>query len=166
MPIDFELWAVKALKLLVAAIITLVAAVHLSPTLTTLFWLMLLDLLSGMVIGFKSKKLSSSRGYDGIKKKAMMWILLGGAHLSDRVINVGFDFEEALGVYFIINEMLSLIENSALLGVPFPPYIIETLMKLKASPPATTSVPVTVEVKGVVKMPDPNAVEPSKIIEP
>ena len=98
------------------------------PILRALFVLMLIDILSGMVAA--GKNLSSERGYWGIQKKAMMWLMIAGAKIAGVVVDADIPFDKVVAVYFIINECLSIIENAAKCGVTVPRWIKDRLVTL------------------------------------
>lgn len=120
----------KVFKLLLGAVGSL--WVGMPHTLQILFWCMLLDQISGMIVGGQQKKLSSTRGWIGLKKKSLMWCLIGVAHLAGEVVNIGMDFANVLGIYFVINEVLSIIENCAIAGVSVPPWLKSRLIKVQS----------------------------------
>lgn len=120
----------KLLKVLLGVLASMWVSVP--HTLQILFWCMLLDQISGMLVGAQQKKLSSTRGWIGLKKKSLMWCLIGVAHLAGEVVNIGLDFANVLAIYFIINEVLSIIENSALAGVSVPPWLKDRLIKVQS----------------------------------
>lgn len=109
------------------------AWVSMPHALQLLFWVMLADMASGLIVGGKRGKLSSARGWEGLKKKSLMWILIGVSHLADQLVNVGFHFDEPLAMYFSINEIISVVENCGLMGVRIPGWLrpkLEALQEL------------------------------------
>lgn len=119
-----------------------------SVTLSVLVWAMLIDYLSGIAVGIagKSKKtagghLDSNIGWIGILRKGvMMLIVLVGAQF-DRAVGTGHIARDASCWFYIANEGLSLLENAALLGVPFPKVLKNLLeqAKEKEGKPAGTA---------------------------
>ena len=95
--------------------------------LRTLLIFMAIDYVTGLVLAGvfkKSKKsksgaLNSGTCFKGIFKKCMMLLMvLVGYHL-DYVI--GWDFvRNAVIIALIVNELISIIENAGLMGVPVP----------------------------------------------
>lgn len=149
-----------ASKFVVAALMSL--WIGMPHTLQVLFWVMLADQVSGMIVGGKRGELSSSRGWAGLKKKAQMWILIGVAHLADQVVHIGFDFDNAIAIYFIINEMLSILENCILSGVKPPAWLKGRLEALSELEPKSAVVdnqdPTNVQVK-ISPIPDKVSIE-------
>lgn len=94
-----------------------------SILLTVLFILNVLDFLSGMAANWGD--ISSKRGYKGIVKKAMMWVWIVVANLIYLVLDyqnldIGIVIPNAVATLFIINEVISLGENSIKLGIDIP----------------------------------------------
>ena len=95
--------------------------------LQALLVLMAVDYISGLVVAGifkKSKKtksgaLNSHTGFKGIIKKCMMLFMVLIAYRLDYVI--GWDFiRYGLIIGFIANELISIIENAGLMGIPMP----------------------------------------------
>ena len=84
--------------------------------------------------------MSSTIGFLGLLKKAFIILIVLLATLLDREIGTGSTvFQMATVFYYIANEGISILENAALMGVPFPPKVKEALeaMKTKESEPPT-----------------------------
>lgn len=107
--------------------------------LTVLAVMMLIDYMTGLIVAAcgRSPKtdgggLSSKVGFIGIFKKIMIVLAVFAATLLDKAIGNGkFVFQSVAAMYYIGNEGLSIIENSALMGVPFPERIKSALEELK-----------------------------------
>lgn len=101
-----------------------------SILLTTLLALNVFDYLTGMAANYGS--LSSKVGFKGIIKKGVMWIWIVIANLLYMVLkNEGFDIgqviPDAVAIAFILNEILSIGENSIKLGIDIPDPIKKAL---------------------------------------
>jgi toxin secretion/phage lysis holin len=111
-----------------------------TPLMTLLIVSMSLDYASGVMVAWKGKSLktesgfpSSKVGFDGLLKKAGIIIIVLVASLLDKTIgNSAMIFQTAVVCYYIANELLSIIENVGLLGLPVPPAIKKALEALKA----------------------------------
>lgn len=92
----------------------------------------ILDVLSGTIHAIKDKKLSSEVAYTGILKKGGELILVGAASYVQREIPGLSDVPlgQALAGFYCYVEALSLLENSAALGVPIPQWLRDALVKL------------------------------------
>lgn len=117
-----------------------------TTTMTILVILMATDYISGWIVAWcgKSPKtesggLSSKVGFIGIAKKAFIMIMVLLATLLDKAIGTGqMVFQSSLVLYYIANEGLSVLENAALMGVPFPEKMkkaLETLQEKEKEPP-------------------------------
>ena len=98
--------------------------------LTVLLILNILDFITGMAASWGS--ISSQRGYKGIVKKGMMWVWIVAANLIYMVLldlgySVGQVIPDGVALLFIINELISLGENSAKLGLDMPTQIKKAL---------------------------------------
>lgn len=127
------------------AIITGVASYLLncfSELVVILILLMLVDYITGVIAAFFKKELSSWRGLQGIFKKFSFMLLVVLGFLLDFVITyliekVGLQFSTngifgiATTCWLIGNEGLSILENSAVIGLPVPPFLKPALAKLK-----------------------------------
>lgn len=117
-----------------------------TTTLTILVVVMAVDYISGVIVAAcgRSPKtdaggLSSKVGFIGIAKKGFIMLLVLLATLLDRAIgNESMVFQTSLVFYYIANEGLSVLENAALMGIPFPEKIkkaLETLRDHEDKPP-------------------------------
>lgn len=94
-----------------------------SLLLTVLLILNVFDFITGTAANWGN--ISSQRGYQGIIKKGLMWVWIVIANLiylvlADQGLTVGQVIPDAVAVMFILNEIVSLSENSAKLGVAIP----------------------------------------------
>lgn len=88
---------------------------------------MIVDYISGLIVAFVFKnspktetgKASSAVCAAGLVKKLFMLVLVGVANTLDAAL--GVDFIKAGVIYaFLSNEILSLLENATLMGIPIP----------------------------------------------
>lgn len=98
------------------------------PFLGTLLILMLCDVIIGIILAITQKTLSSSVSFKGIGKKAVTLVIIGVCATLGREANMPLA-QLAAGAY-CVTELLSIVENSAALGVPFPQAVIDTLPKV------------------------------------
>lgn len=109
-----------------------------SSGLTTLLIFMGIDYLSGLVVAGvfqKSKKskngaLESGAGWKGLCRKGMTLLFILIAYRLDLMIGTNY-IRDAVVITFSINEVLSIAENAALMGIPLPTVIIKSLDVLK-----------------------------------
>lgn len=107
--------------------------------LTLLAVLMVMDYASGLIVAWRGRSpksenggVSSSVGFDGLAKKAFIILIVLVATILDRSLNMGsMVFQTAACCYYLANEGLSILENAALMGVPFPEGVKKALETLK-----------------------------------
>lgn len=95
--------------------------------------LMVLDYITGMLAAYinPNLRLNSERGLRGICKKIMILMLVVVGHELEKA--VGIPAVQSVVVWFFIgNEGLSIIENSAKAGIPVPQKLRATLEQLSA----------------------------------
>ena len=108
-------------------------------TLTVLSVMMCVDYLSGVIVAVcgRSPKtetggLNSKVGFIGLAKKGFIMLMVLVAALLDRVIGTDGTMFRSMAVgYYIANEGLSVLENMALGGVPFPERLKQLLEQTK-----------------------------------
>jgi toxin secretion/phage lysis holin len=108
----------------------------------TLLIFMGIDYLSGLVVAGvfqKSNKsengaLESRAGFKGLCRKCMILLFVLIAYRLDLMIGTNY-IRDAVVITFSINEVLSIAENAALMGIPLPKVILKALdiLKQKAS---------------------------------
>ena len=110
-----------------------------SAALTTLLIFMGVDYLSGLILAgvfhaspkSEDGTLESYAGWKGLVRKGMtLLIVLIGARL-DLLIGVNY-IRDAMVIAFCVNELLSIIENMGLMGVPMPEILTNAIETLKS----------------------------------
>lgn len=104
---------------------------------TGLFWaviaMMAIDYITGVVVAVLNKQLSSEVGFRGLVKKLFIIVLMAVAHVIDaEVIGTGAGLMTAVQLFFLANEGISILENSAALGLPVPKKLRDVLEQLKS----------------------------------
>lgn len=94
-----------------------------------LICLMVADYATGLMNGYWTKTLSSQTGFKGLFKKMVILMMIAVAARMDAALNTTFLRDVAV-FFYISNEGLSLLENTAKLGVPYPRQIKAALMQL------------------------------------
>ena len=80
-----------------------------------------LDYITGVMCAVVDKKLSSEVGFKGIFRKVLIFALVGVGHVLDtQIIGAGSVLRTAVIFFYLSNEVLSLLENAAHLGLPIP----------------------------------------------
>ena len=93
----------------------------------TLLIFMTIDYISGLAVAgvfHASRKtdsgaLESRAGWKGLCKKAMTLLFVLVAHRLDLVIGTTY-IRDAVVIAFVANELISIVENAGLMGVPMP----------------------------------------------
>ena len=97
----------------------------------TLIAFVAVDYITGVMCAVADKKLSSQVGFKGICRKVLIFALVGIGHVLDaQVIGAGSVLRTAVIFFYLSNEGVSLIENTAHLGLPRPEKIKEVLSQL------------------------------------
>ncbi|MBR1810974.1 MAG: phage holin family protein [Clostridia bacterium] len=90
-----------------------------------------LDYISGVLCAVTHKELSSKVGFKGIARKVVIFCIVGVANILDvYVLGESGILRTAVIFFYISNEGISLLENAAELGLPFPEKIKNVLEQL------------------------------------
>ena len=91
-----------------------------------------IDYITGVMCAIVSKNLSSEIGFKGLFRKVLIFMLVGIANVIDmQIIGAGSTLKIAVEFFFISNEGVSILENSAFLGVPIPDELKKVLKQIK-----------------------------------
>jgi len=103
----------------------------------------LLDYGTGIVAAvWRGEKVSSETGFHGIAKKVCMWLLVLVGYIVDYIIismghtmHIEFEFEclvaAAVVFWLLANELISILENIADIGVPMPAFLLKAVELVK-----------------------------------
>ncbi|KGM99591.1 phage holin family protein [Clostridium botulinum] len=92
----------------------------------------IIDYLTGIMASILEQKLSSEAGFRGIFKKVLTFVLVGVAHIIDYyLIGSGSAIRTAVIFFYISNEGISILENTARIGLPIPDKLRNILEQLK-----------------------------------
>ena len=90
-----------------------------------------IDYITGVMCAITDKKLSSSVGFKGICRKVLIFTLVGIGNIVDvYVLGQGGVLRTAIIFFYLSNEGVSIMENSAHLGLPIPAKLKEVLEQL------------------------------------
>ena len=90
-----------------------------------------IDYITGVFCAAADHKLSSEVGFKGICKKVLIFILVGVGNIIDvQIIGSGSVVRTAVIFFYLSNEGISLLENSAHLGLPIPQKLKDILEQL------------------------------------
>lgn len=90
----------------------------------------IIDYLSGIAVGIKTKTVSSKTGFNGIIKKIMIFSIVYIAHLIDDATATSV-FRNITVMFYVSNEGISILENMGQLGVQYPAGLANILAQLK-----------------------------------
>ena len=106
--------------------------------LTTLLLFMVIDFISGLVVAgvfhnstkSETGTLQSFAGWKGLCRKCMTLLFVLIAYRLDLAIGVNY-IRDTVIIGFIANELISIIENAGLMGLPLPEVITQAVDILK-----------------------------------
>lgn len=94
--------------------------------------IMIIDYISGVIAN--RINLDSKIGFKGIAKKVMILALVAvGAQVDKAMGTDGYICRTLVTMFYIANESLSIVENSAKMGLPVPQKLIDCLEQLKGN---------------------------------
>ena len=94
--------------------------------------LIIADYITGVIVAVTKKQLSSEVGAKGIAKKILMLIIVAVANVLDvQIIGGGAGLRNITIIFYAANEVISLLENTGKLGLPYPPKLLDVLEQLK-----------------------------------
>lgn len=94
--------------------------------------IMIIDYITGVIAN--RLNLDSKIGFNGIAKKVMILALVAVGAQADKAIGTdGYMCRTIVTMFYIANESLSIVENSAKMGLPVPQKLIDCLNQLKGN---------------------------------
>lgn len=104
----------------------------------TLLIFMTADYITGLLVAgvfhaspkSETGALESKAGFKGLVRKGMMLLFVLIACRLDMILGVNY-IRDAVCIAFIVNELISLVENGGLMGVPIPEPIMDAIEVLK-----------------------------------
>lgn len=97
-----------------------------------LLTLIILDYMTGIITAIVAKNLSSQTGFKGIAKKVFILGLVAlGNILDTQILGGNSAIKTAIILFYSANEMISIIENATILGLPIPKKLVDVLEQLK-----------------------------------
>ncbi len=90
-----------------------------------------IDYVTGLMVAVLERKLSSEVGFRGIFKKVLIFVMVGIGNIIDvHLIKNGSAIRTAVIFFYVSNEGISIIENSAKVGLPIPEKLKDVLKQL------------------------------------
>lgn len=88
-----------------------------------LFFIVVIDYLTGNAAAFKTGEWCSKTGFTGITKKIFVFFMVAIAHSLDVLVGMGDIMRNAVIIAYAANEIASIIENADKLGMYIPAVI-------------------------------------------
>jgi toxin secretion/phage lysis holin len=109
-----------------------------------LILVMVIDYVTGMIKAWINADLSSKTGIKGIVKKVCYllvvcvaavvdWLLASVLQKVGITVEINYLFGVIVSIWLIINELISILENLATIGVPMPAFLTAIVRKLKVA---------------------------------
>ena len=116
-------------------------------------FLMIIDYVTGLVVAavfHKSPKsanggLESHAGLKGLARKVGILAMVAAAHLVDRMFGSNV-FRDGVAIAFCANEVISIVENAGLMGLPIPKFVTKMIDVLRSKAGETEAGPSPVEM--------------------
>lgn len=97
-----------------------------------LILLICIDYITGICVAVREKKLSSKIGAKGIATKIMIFAMVGVSVVVDcLLIGAGLALSSATILFYCSNELISICENAANIGLPLPKKLITCLKSFR-----------------------------------
>lgn len=91
----------------------------------------IIDYITGVMCAIADKNLSSGVGFKGICRKVLIFAMVGIGNIIDvQVLGTPGVLRTAVIFFYLSNEGVSILENSAHLGLPVPDKLKEVLAQL------------------------------------
>lgn len=105
---------------------------------------MIIDYITGMISAWENAELSSKKGLFGIVKKicylfaiasamGIDWLIYSGMTQIGIQLDYTIFFGVLVTIWLIINEIISILENLAKIGVPLPKFLMTVIKRLKST---------------------------------
>lgn len=106
--------------------------------------IMIIDYITGMISAWVNTELSSKKGIIGIVKKicylfaiaaamGIDWLIYSGMTQIGIQLDYTIFFGVLVTIWLIINEIISILENLAKIGVPMPKFLLAVVKRLKTT---------------------------------
>lgn len=91
------------------------------PLMGTLAVFMFADIITGFYASAKEGRINSKVGHRGGGKKVLVWVIVSICfHLDSNVFLTGTTIRDSAIMYFTLNELISITENTGRAGLPLP----------------------------------------------
>ncbi|MCM3789402.1 phage holin family protein [Domibacillus indicus] len=99
-----------------------------------LLLMMACDIVTGVMYAWKEGRLRSRTALYGYARKVGVFIVIIAANIADQVLGLDGALAKGTVLFYICNEILSIVENAGKLGVPIPASILEKLALFNDKP--------------------------------
>lgn len=91
-----------------------------------------LDIVTGFLCAVSKQTISSKAAWNGVSKKVATLILIALVYYGGNLMAIGFapQLVAAVTGFYIYTELISVVENASLLGVPIPDFLRAALLEL------------------------------------
>lgn len=90
-----------------------------------------IDYITGIAAACIHGELSSSKGFRGIARKIMIFVIVAIAHLTDAAMGLESALMMAAIFFYMGNELISILENAGRIGLPVPGILEKAIALLK-----------------------------------
>lgn len=105
---------------------------QLQKPLGALILLVCLDYITGICVAVREKRLSSKIGAKGLATKVMIFAMVGLSVVVDQLlIGAGLALSSVTILFYCSNELISICENAAKMGLPLPKKLTSYLKSLQ-----------------------------------
>jgi toxin secretion/phage lysis holin len=91
----------------------------------------MIDYATGIIAATSEKRLNSRVGLQGIARKVGIFCVVAVAHMADQILGGGNVFRDGAVTFYLVNEILSILENAGKAGVPLPDGMREAVQALR-----------------------------------
>ena len=103
----------------------------LDVSLVVMIFTLIFDYVTGMAVAYKNGRINSKIGANGLIKKFCYLVMIASANFIDILLGNTGGIRTLFTYYLISNELVSIFENGAKLGVPIPKFITSKLEQIK-----------------------------------
>lgn len=101
------------------------------PLFKALLALQAIDFITGVLVAWSNRTISSDASRKGFVKKTVALLLVLSVHVLTRAYDVGFDLAAMTAGWFCVTELISIAENAARAGWALPPFLTKALAAMR-----------------------------------
>ncbi|WP_420812908.1 phage holin family protein [Peribacillus acanthi] len=92
---------------------------------------MAIDIFTGVIKAWKEKKLRSRNAYFGYVRKIAVFGIIIAANIVDVILQLNGAIALSTVIFYLVNEILSITENAAQIGIKVPKIITDKLQVIQ-----------------------------------